>query len=81
MTHHNTGPLARGDPRGEQGGGSAVDRTIAAPGHLMQGAHSKTSTRQVRIDHRQTERQHYRRVAATGFNSLDLFAQGINGGT
>jgi len=75
-------PLAaRGNPGGEQGGSSAVNRAIAAASHFMQRPQREAAARQTRVNRRQTERQRRRHRAVTGFNSPDFFAQNGNGGT
>ncbi len=67
-------------PGGEQSGSGAINRAIAAASHFVQRPQRQTAARQARVNRRQTERQHRRRMAVTGFNSLDFFAQNGNGG-
>ena len=74
-------PLAaRGNPGCEQGGCGAINRAVAAASHLMQRPQRETAARQMRVNRRQTEWQHRRRMAVTGFNSPNFFAQNGNGG-
>ena len=74
-------PLAaRGNASGKQSGGGAVNRAIAATSHFVQRPQRQTAARQARVNRRQIERQHRRRMAVTGFNSPDFFAQNGNGG-
>src|SRR5258707_4005454 len=66
---------ARGNSRGEQCRRRAVDRAIAAAGHLVQGAERQSTLRQMLIDRLNAERQHGPRTRGSPFETLNALSK------
>lgn len=63
----------------KQSRGSAVQRAVAGPGHLMQGAEGQAAAGQARIHLRHAEGQNPRQTAIRSLKPADFFAQKIDG--
>lgn len=66
---------ARGDAGGEQRGGRAVDRAIAAAGHFVQCAQRQAAARHLAVHRLDPERQHAARTLAARFDTGNLVAE------
>lgn len=64
----------------KQSRGSAVQRTIAGPGHLMQGAEGQATAGQAHVHLRHAEGENPRQTAIGRLKPADFFAQKIDGG-
>lgn len=71
---------ARGDAGGEQGGGRAIDRTVAAAGDLVKPAEHEAAARQARIQGSHAERQDLLEMPSACLDLFDPGAQGVEGG-
>ena len=70
---------ARRNAGSEQGGSSAIDRTIAASCYLMERGLCQTATRQVLVNHRDAKRQRSGGPFMARFDLLYAGAKGLNG--
>ena len=72
---------ARGNPRGEQRRGRAIDCSVGAARHLMQAPQRQPTSRKPPVDVRHAERQDPPRAAPGAFETLDALPQLGDDGT
>ena len=78
--HHKTFPrVPRRDSRRKERRGRAVDRAIAAAGHLMQRAERQSASREMPVDRLDAEGQHQRR-GRRALEAPDALAKLLDGG-
>ena len=80
MRHHKTFPCVRRDARRKERRGGAVDRAVAATGHLMQCAQRQSPSRQMPVDRLDAEGQHCPPVASRALKPPDALAKLLDTG-
>ncbi len=71
----------RRDSRHKERSSRAVDRAMAAAGHLMQSAKCQSASRQMPVDRLDAEGQHRPPAAGRAFEPLDARTKLLDGGT
>jgi hypothetical protein len=69
------------DSRRKERRGRAVDRAMAAAGHLMQSAERQSGSRQMAVDRLETEGQHQSPAAGRALEAPDALAKLLDPGT
>ena len=73
--------MPRRDSRRKERRGRAVDRAIAAAGHLMQSAKCQSASRQMPVDRLDAEGQHQSPAASRALEAPDALAKLLDTGT